>query len=70
MSTSELKTTKVRGIPRRDFLGAAAAIGLSATGWSKLAGGVEGVGAEVARQEDLFVISSVRLRSRGVGVRY
>jgi membrane dipeptidase len=57
MSTSEPKTTKVRGIPRRDFLGAAAAIGLSATGWSKLAGGVEGVGAEVARQEDLFVIN-------------
>jgi membrane dipeptidase len=57
MSASEQKTTKSRGIPRRDFLGAAAAIGLSATGWSELAGSVEEVGAEVARQEDLFVIN-------------
>ena len=57
MSTSEPKTTKVHGISLRGFLGKAAAIGLSATGWSELAEGIEGVGAEAASQEDLFVIN-------------
>lgn len=57
MSTSEPKTTKAHGIPRRGFLGAAAAMGLSASGWSELAEGIEGVGAEAASQEDLFVIN-------------
>jgi membrane dipeptidase len=56
MSPSAPKTAEVCEIPRRDFLGAAGAIGLSAPGWSKLAG----VGAEVARQEDLFVINMLR----------
>lgn len=57
MRTSEPKANKVHGIPRRDFLGAAAAIGLSATGWSGLAEGVEGFGEEVRHWEDLFVIN-------------
>ena len=58
MSTSEPKTTKAHGIPRRGFLGAAAAMGLSASGWSELAEGIEGVGAEAASQEDLNALSN------------
>jgi membrane dipeptidase len=57
MSASAPKATDVQGIPRRDFLRTSAALGLSATGWSQLAWELESAGAEVTRQEDLFVIN-------------
>lgn len=57
MRNSEPKTNTDQGIPRRRFLEVAAAIGLSTSGWPALAEGVQGLGEEVHRQEDLFVIN-------------
>ena len=57
MSSSEPSATRVHGVPRREFLGAAAAAGLSASGWSGLAGSLEEAAAGMDPQDDLFVIN-------------